>query len=140
MENHHALRSYHDGGRRACHSAPGQTADGAAPSRRGIPVILNTQGGYDSVTVRDTASEVSSSLALRQSTFRDLFPVDLDAVFDWADVFDFAFREDSEGRLFTTVVLAEDSQRPVNVNIRQSVNQSLRENGENLVLIGKCFL
>ncbi len=110
------------------------TVDGLPPSRRGIPVLINSQGGHDTVEIRDTASTTPTSLAFTQTQFRDLFPADPDAAFDSANVFFAVFGEDPLDRPFTTVVLAQDEQRPVNISIRESLDQALRLSGQNLQL------
>ena len=111
------------------------TAEGLPPSRRGVSVLINTQGGNDKVAIRDTASTTSTSLAFTQTKFRDLFPVDLDARVDSAEVFSAIFGESALGRPFTTVALAEmlvptGAKRPVNISIRESSTQAVRIVGQ----------
>ncbi|MCH8030680.1 MAG: LamG domain-containing protein [Bacteroidetes bacterium] len=66
--------------------------------------------------------------------FRALFPEAPDARADSVDVFDAVFGEDPLSRPFTTVVLAQDEQRPINISIRESLDQALRLPGQNLQL------
>ena len=110
------------------------TFTGPEPSRRGIPVLINSQGGDDTVAIRDTASTTSASLAFTQTQFRDLFPADPDARVDSVDVFSAVFGENPLARPFTTVVLAQDEQRPVNISIRESLSQAQRIQNQNLQL------
>ncbi|MBS0263399.1 MAG: hypothetical protein JSS02_15765, partial [Planctomycetes bacterium] len=107
---------------------------GSNASPRGVPVVINVQGGDDAVIVRDTGETSRTSLGLTQTEFRDLFPLDRDAAFDYADVFSTAFGENALSRPFTTVALAVDSLRPVNVNVRETINQASRLTGQNVRL------
>ncbi len=110
------------------------TFTGPAPSPRGIPVLINSQGGDDTVAIRDTASTAPTSLAFTRTQFRDLFPAAPDAIVDSVDVFNAVFGDNALARPFTTVVLAQDEQRPINISIRESLNQALRLPGHNLLL------
>ncbi len=110
------------------------TFTGTNQSRRGIPVLINAQGGDDSVSIRDTADINRARLGITQTQFRDLFPVDPDAFVDSADMFTAAFGESALSRPFTTVALAVDEQRPINVSVRESAIQATRLPGQNLHL------
>ena len=110
------------------------TFTGASPSPRGIPVLINSQGGYDPVHVRDDGHTSPASLAFTRTEFRDLFPEAPDARADSADVFQAIFGDDPVSRLFTTVVLGHEDQRAANINIRESEEQAAREPGQNLQL------
>jgi hypothetical protein len=108
--------------------------NGETPSPRGIPVLINGQGGTDVVNVDDSASTRSSKLGLTQKTFRELFPEAPDANSDSVDVYRVVFGDDPLARSLTTVALAYDAARPINVYLRQTLAQSNRTANENMTL------
>jgi hypothetical protein len=110
------------------------TFTGVSPSRRGIPVLINGQGGTDVVNLDDTSSIVSTNLGLTQRTFRELFPEAPDANVDSADVYRAIFGDDPFARSLTTIAMASDTARPINVYIRQTPAQSNRTANENMTL------
>jgi hypothetical protein len=107
---------------------------GANPSPRGIPVLLNGQGGTDVVNVDDSASIRSSNLGLTQKSFRELFPEAPDANTDSVDVYRVVFGDDPLARSLTTVAMAYDAARPINIYLRQTLAQSNRTANENMTL------
>ena len=110
------------------------TFGGSTPSQRGIPVLVNTQGGDDSVSIQDTASTERTNLALTTNDFRDLFPEAPDARADSVDIFTAVFGDDALARPLTTAALSTDADRPVNISIRQTAAQALQVGGDNVLL------
>ncbi|MCU0709908.1 MAG: hypothetical protein MUF23_16625, partial [Pirellula sp.] len=110
------------------------TFQGSNPSRRGIPVLLNGQGGNDLIDVNDTSNSQASNVGLAVNRFRDLFPFEPDASVDAADIFLDVFGDDPEARAFATLAMAQDASRPINIHARGSGNQAQRVAAENLTI------
>src|SRR5207237_2537662 len=90
---------------------------------RGIPVMINGQGGADTVHFDDSASTVDTNLAFLKKTFAEIFPVPdsdpLSADPQWVSLFSRVFGEDPENAAYTTVALNQSGTvEPLNVNAR----------------------
>ena len=107
---------------------------GASSSPRGIPVLINGQGGTDAIRIVDSATSQSTNLGLTQKSFRDVFPEAPDARTDSVDIYRDVFGDDPLARSLTTVAMSDSSAQPINVYVRQTANQSTRAANENMSL------
>jgi hypothetical protein len=83
-------------------------------SIKGIPVLVNGQGGVDSVHFLDSASSANTNLAFAQRDFAELFPAsdpgDTDGASDvYAGLFHSIFGEDPQSSPYATVVLSREA-------------------------------
>ena len=95
--------------------------------RRGIPVMVNGQGGSDDVHFLDGSATVNSVLGFLTRSFAEIFPTDPPSATpvanpEWLALFSRLFNETQEATLassYATVVLDENGgQQPLNVNAR----------------------
>ena len=97
-------------------------------SPKGIPVMINGQGGTDVIHYLDSAATANTDLAFTKKTFAELFPADPNDPTDptdpsdyWLAQFTAIFGEDPESTPYATVVLSETGQaKPININARRT--------------------
>ncbi|MCK4660888.1 MAG: FG-GAP repeat protein, partial [Phycisphaerae bacterium] len=97
-------------------------------STKGIPVMVNGQGGFDTVHYNDSASTADTDLAFVENSFTDLFPANpptdppTPSQF-WVDQFTEIFGEDPQGTSYATVALSRTGElAPLNINARLAEN------------------
>ena len=113
------------------------TSPPAASDPRGIPVIINGQGGYDVVQYLDTAETTAENLAFVTKSFADLFPGSGPggASPAWLALFTQIFDGDPTSAPYDTIALSLAGQTSaVNISARGIGNISFSlGNGNNIV-------